>query len=63
MIIRLWYFYYSLLNRRWNSEPNDWFGNEDCAAILIDGVYNDMDCTAQTGFICEYLNIVHKGNS
>ena len=35
-------------------EPNDWDGNEDCAARNWRGAvgWNDIDCTASFGFIC-----------
>ncbi|XP_052102653.1 macrophage mannose receptor 1-like [Mytilus californianus] len=48
---------------RWNQEPNDWFGNEDCAALVGTGNYNDMDCTSQTGFICEYVNLFYNAGT
>ncbi|KAK3095712.1 hypothetical protein FSP39_017933 [Pinctada imbricata] len=43
-------------NIRWNSEPNEWFGNEDCAVIFNDAVWNDRDCSLPTNYICEYIN-------
>lgn len=48
---------------RWNQEPNDWLGNEDCASLTGSGNYNDMDCTSQTGFICEYVNLFYNSKS
>lgn len=38
---------------RWNSEPNDYAGNEDCAVILQDSAFNDFPCNFKQGFICE----------
>jgi hypothetical protein len=43
----------SCVYRRWNSEPNNFAGNEDCAQVLQDGVFNDMSCLSKQGYICE----------
>ncbi|KAH3785058.1 hypothetical protein DPMN_163141 [Dreissena polymorpha] len=39
---------------KWNSEPNNNAGKEDCVEIHRDGLYNDLDCNAKAAFICEY---------
>ncbi|KAL4231626.1 chromatin-modulating protein mrc1 [Mactra antiquata] len=44
----------SLIN--WNSEPNNYMGNEDCALILSTGQYNDVSCYTQAAAICELDN-------
>ncbi|XP_060084622.1 C-type mannose receptor 2-like [Ylistrum balloti] len=36
----------------WNQEPNN-MGNEDCGMIANDGIFNDLSCYANQGFICE----------
>lgn len=46
---------------RWNSEPNDWLGAEDCASIYPGNRYNDQDCTRPAAFICEYINLFGTG--
>ena len=38
----------------WGQEPNNYEGNENCASIYRLGVYNDLNCDAQLGYICEY---------
>ncbi|KAI8488081.1 hypothetical protein Bbelb_341990 [Branchiostoma belcheri] len=35
------------------TEPNDSNGNEDCAQIYPDGLWNDQGCTTTHGYICE----------
>ncbi|XP_050398710.1 macrophage mannose receptor 1 [Patella vulgata] len=42
---------------KWNQEPNDYLGTEDCAAISMDGVYNDMSCSNKAGFICQMTSV------
>ena len=34
-------------------EPNNYFGNEDCGALLTNGKWNDDLCSAKHNFICE----------
>jgi hypothetical protein len=34
-------------------EPNDAFANEDCVQMRVDGLWNDNDCAAGIGYICE----------
>lgn len=43
------------LYQNWNAgEPNDSGGGEDCGERLSsNGTWNDIDCAAQRGFICE----------
>ncbi|XP_045188654.2 C-type mannose receptor 2-like [Mercenaria mercenaria] len=44
---------------KWNQEPNNFKGNEDCALISSLGVYNDVPCITQAAAICE-IDIVTK---
>ena len=37
-----------------NNEPNDSGGNEDCAALHKSGVWNDISCSQERTFICEF---------
>ncbi|XP_046333023.2 macrophage mannose receptor 1-like [Haliotis rufescens] len=37
----------------WDTEPNNYGGNEDCAVMLPGGRYNDMPCTAKSYYICK----------
>ena len=39
--------------RRWVSEPNNYKGDENCAAILNTGYFNDVNCGSEIGYICE----------
>lgn len=34
-------------------EPNDWGGNEDCAEMYVDGVWNDLNCGDARPYLCE----------
>jgi Lectin C-type domain len=34
-------------------EPNSYGGNEDCTEMLMDGTWNDLDCSDHRGFVCE----------
>uniref|UniRef100_K1QGT6 C-type mannose receptor 2 n=1 Tax=Magallana gigas TaxID=29159 RepID=K1QGT6_MAGGI len=38
---------------RWNAEPNDFDGQEDCGLILQDGTFNDFSCFKPLPYICE----------
>ncbi|XP_062619543.1 macrophage mannose receptor 1-like, partial [Saccostrea cucullata] len=38
---------------RWNAEPNDFAGEEDCGLILQDGTFNDFSCYKPLPYICE----------
>ncbi|XP_076103368.1 C-type mannose receptor 2-like [Mytilus galloprovincialis] len=44
---------------KWNSEPNNYAGNEDCGEIFQDGGFNDMSCLSKAKYICE----VHLENA
>ena len=37
----------------WNSEPNNYNGDEDCATVSQTGDFNDVPCLSRNGFICE----------
>lgn len=39
--------------RRWNAEPNDFDGQENCGLILQDGTFNDFSCFKPLPYICE----------
>lgn len=39
---------------KWSTEPNNNGGIEDCVEIHTDGLYNDRQCDAKVGYICEY---------
>ena len=39
--------------RKWNTEPNNYNGAEDCATISQTGEFNDVPCLSRNGFICE----------
>lgn len=39
--------------RRWNAEPNDFDGQENCGLILQDGSFNDFSCFKPLSYICE----------
>ena len=39
--------------RKWNAEPNNYLGSEDCAAISQTGGFNDVPCLNAHRFICE----------
>ncbi|XP_052802071.1 macrophage mannose receptor 1-like [Mya arenaria] len=42
----------------WNSEPNDYKGDEDCGTIHADGTFNDLSCTAWFASpLCELDNV------
>nr|QHA94921.1 C-type lectin [Sinonovacula constricta] len=39
---------------KWNKEPNNYKGEENCAVIFQNGAFNDVSCTSlSTGYICE----------
>lgn len=38
---------------RWNAEPNDFDGQENCGLILQDGTFNDFSCFKPLPYICE----------
>ena len=38
---------------KWNTEPNNYQGIQNCAVILRAGTFDDVDCIQQYGFICE----------
>lgn len=38
---------------RWNAEPNDFDGQENCGLILQDGSFNDFSCFKPLPYICE----------
>ncbi|KAL4231670.1 mannose binding [Mactra antiquata] len=38
---------------KWNTEPNNYKGNEGCAVLLKSGTFNDVLCTLLAGFICQ----------
>ncbi|KAL3863158.1 hypothetical protein ACJMK2_004927 [Sinanodonta woodiana] len=40
----------------WNQEPNNQMGQEDCAAIYNNGVYNDKSCISKSAAACELPN-------
>lgn len=40
---------------KWSTEPNNNGGIEDCVEIHTDGLYNDRQCDAKVGYICEYV--------
>ena len=42
---------------RWNQEPNDYYGEEDCALVYKNGQYNDAICTWKSAAICELDNV------
>ncbi|XP_048745108.1 macrophage mannose receptor 1-like [Ostrea edulis] len=48
---------YNVSMVNWNQEPNQWNGNEDCATINPDYIWNDSDCTLSFQYICEYPNL------
>jgi len=37
-----------------SGEPNNYGGNEDCVAQLINGLWNDMSCAFPLPFTCQY---------
>ncbi|KAL5017108.1 hypothetical protein ScPMuIL_006697 [Solemya velum] len=39
---------------RWNGEPNNFKGSEDCAIVIQDNTFNDLSCYQKAGFICEF---------
>ncbi|XP_060569254.1 macrophage mannose receptor 1-like [Ruditapes philippinarum] len=41
---------------KWNQEPNDYKGFEDCAVIYTTGQYNDISCSYHAAAICELDN-------
>jgi hypothetical protein len=41
---------------RWNDEPNDYHGNEDCSNTFNSGLFNDLTCDAKADVICELVN-------
>lgn len=42
----------------WDSEPNNWGGNEDCVEIIQAGTLNDGSCGTPNGYICQrYLHL------
>ncbi|KAJ8392136.1 hypothetical protein AAFF_G00079420 [Aldrovandia affinis] len=54
--------------RKWSSgEPNNFGGNENCAAMRVSdsGNWTDLDCNSMLPFICyeDYLILVHKNKS
>lgn len=38
---------------KWNSEPNNYMGREDCATVSQSGTFNDVPCLMKNAFICE----------
>ncbi|XP_045188661.2 macrophage mannose receptor 1-like [Mercenaria mercenaria] len=45
---------------KWSTEPNNSGGKEDCVEIHKDGLYNDRQCDAKAGYICEYKLVYGK---
>lgn len=43
---------------QWDSEPNNFGGNENCVEIIQAGTLNDQSCSKINGYICqEFLNL------
>ena len=47
-------FWFWISSSKWSTEPNNSGGTEDCVEIHKDGLYNDRQCDAKVGYICEY---------
>lgn len=43
---------------KWNQEPNNYKGSENCAVIYSTGQYNDLPCFTQAAAICEIDGLV-----
>ncbi|XP_060079457.1 perlucin-like protein [Ylistrum balloti] len=46
-----------ITNANWSpGEPNDNAGTEDCLAIVLNGLWNDVPCNISLPFVCEIEN-------
>ncbi|XP_033729104.1 perlucin-like [Pecten maximus] len=46
-----------ITNASWSpGEPNDQSGREDCLALVMNGLWNDVPCNISLPFVCELEN-------